>query len=86
MLIVHSALGDCVLLAIAYLSGRRTRSISWKTLGGATVLQLLLAAILLQPAIRPLVVWPRQQLDDPAQKTALARGRYATGCVIGLYL
>lgn len=55
MLIVHSALGDCVLLASAYLSGRRTRSISWKTLGGATVLQLLLAAILLQPAIRPLV-------------------------------
>lgn len=31
MLIVHSALGCCVLLAIAYLSGRCTRSISWKT-------------------------------------------------------
>ena len=55
MLIVHSALGYCVLLVIAYLSGRRTRSIPWKTIGMATVLQLLLAAILLQPAIRSLV-------------------------------
>ena len=52
MLIVHSALGYCVLLVIAYLSGHRTRSIPWKTIGVATVLQLLLAAILLQPAIR----------------------------------
>ena len=49
MLIVHSALGYFVLLVIAYLIGRRTRSIPWKTLGVATVLQLLLAAILLQP-------------------------------------
>ena len=55
MLIVHSALGYCVLLVIAHLSGRRTRPIPSKTIAMATVLQLLLAAILLQSAIRSLV-------------------------------
>ena len=43
MLIVH----NFVLLAIVYLSNRRTRSIP----GAATVLQLVLAAILLRPTI-----------------------------------
>ena len=71
MLIVHSALGYCVLLAIAYLSGRRTRSISWKTLGVATALQLLLAALLLQPAIRPLVFGLASDLTTLLKKTAL---------------
>ena len=62
MLIVHSALGYCVLLAIAYLSGRRTRSISWKTLGVATVLQ---------PAIRSLVFDLASDLTTLLKKTAL---------------
>ncbi len=58
MLSVHSALDYCVLLVIAYLSGHRTCSIPWKTVGVATVLQLLLAAILLQPAARWSLAWP----------------------------
>ena len=71
MLIVHSALGYCVLLAIAYLIGRRTRSIPWKTIGVATVLQLLLAAILLQPVIRSLVFGFASDLTNLLKKTAL---------------
>ena len=71
MLIVHSALGYCVLLVIAYLSGHRTRSIPWKTIGVATVLQLLLAAILLQPAIRSLVFGLASDLTALLKKTAL---------------
>ncbi len=71
MLIVHSALGYFVLLAIAYLSGHRTRSIPWKTIGVATVLQLLLAAILLQPAIRSLVFGLASDLTTLLKKTAL---------------
>ena len=42
MLILHSALGYLTLLSIAWLVGRRTRTIPWKTLGAATLLQLLL--------------------------------------------
>ena len=71
MLIVHSALGYCVLLVIAYLSDRRIRSIPWKTIGVATVLQLLLAAILLQPAIRSLVFGFASDLTTLLKKTAL---------------
>ena len=75
MLIVHSALGYCVLLAIAYLIGRRTRSIPWKTLGVATVLQLLLAAILLQPAIRSLVFGLASDLTTLLKTTALTANK-----------
>ena len=71
MLIVHSALGYFVLLAIAYLIGRRTRSIPWKTIGVATALQLLLAAVLLQPAIRSLVFGFASDLTTLLKKTAL---------------
>ena len=75
MLIVHSVLGYCVLLVIAYLSGRRTRSIPWKTIGMATVLQLLLAAILLQPAIRSLVFGLASDLTTLLKKTALTANK-----------
>ena len=70
MSILHSAFGYCVLLAIAYLIGRRTRPIPWKTLGVATVLQLLLTAILLQPAIRSRVFAFASNLTALLKKTA----------------
>ena len=74
MLIVHSALGYCVLLAIAYLIGRRTR-FPWKTRGVATVLQLLLTAILLQPAIRSLVFGLASDLMTLLKTTALTANK-----------
>lgn len=71
MLILQSALGYCLLLGIAYVSGHRTRSIPWQTIGVATVLQLLLAAILLQPTIRSLVFTLASDLTTLLKKTAL---------------
>ena len=71
MSIFHSALGYLALLAIAWLAGRRTRTIPWKTLGIATLSQILLAALLLQPAFRtPLFTWIKA-LTDLFKKTAL---------------
>ncbi len=52
MPILHSAFGYLVLLVIAWLSGRRSRTIPWKTLGVATLLQLALTSLLLQPVLR----------------------------------
>ncbi len=52
MPILHSAFGYLVLLVIAWLSGRRSRTIPWKTLGVATLLQLALTGLLLQPVLR----------------------------------
>ena len=52
MPILHSAFGYLVLLVIAWLSGRRSRTIAWKTLGVATLLQLALTGLLLQPVLR----------------------------------
>ena len=71
MSIVHSALGYFVFLVTTYLSGHRTCSIPWKTVGVAPVLQLLLAAILLQPAIRSLVLGLASDLTILLKKTAL---------------
>lgn len=52
MPILHSAFGYLVLLVIAWLSGRRSRTLPWKTLGVATLLQLALTGLLLQPVLR----------------------------------
>jgi len=52
MPILHSAFGYLVLLVIAWLSGRRSRTIAWKTLGVAILLQLALTGLLLQPVLR----------------------------------
>ena len=52
MPILHSAFGYLALLVIAWLSGRRSRTIPWKTLGVATLLQLTLTGLLLQPVLR----------------------------------
>ena len=52
MSILHSAFGYLALLLIAWLSGHRNRTIPWKTVGVATLLQLVLTGLLLQPAIR----------------------------------
>ena len=71
MLILHSAFGYLTLLAIAWLAGRRTRTIPWKTLGAATLLQLLLTTLLLQPAVRIPIFTLVGQLTNLLKTTAL---------------
>ena len=71
MLILHSALGYLTLLSIAWLVGRRTRTIPWKTLGAATLLQLLLTTLLLQPTVRIPIFTLVGQLTDLLKTTAL---------------
>ena len=50
--ILHSALGYCALLALAWLAGRRSRAVPWKTVAVATALQLSLAGLLLETGLR----------------------------------
>jgi len=71
MSILHSALGYLTLLAIAWLTGRRTRTIPWKTLGVATLLQLLLTGLLLQPVVRAPIFALMGRLTALFKKTAL---------------
>lgn len=52
MSFIHSASGYLALLVFAWLAGRRSRRIPWKTVGMATALQLALTGLLLQPAVR----------------------------------
>lgn len=71
MSILHSALGYLTLLAIAWLTGRRTRTIPWKILGVATLLQLLLTGLLLQPVVRAPIFALMGRLTALFKKTAL---------------
>lgn len=71
MSILHSALGYLTLLAIAWLTGRRTRTIPWKTIGVATLLQLLLTGLLLQPVVRAPIFALMGRLTALFKKTAL---------------
>ena len=71
MSILHSALGYLTLLAIAWLTGRRTRTIPWKTLSVATLLQLLLTGLLLQPVVRAPIFALMGRLTALFKKTAL---------------
>ena len=68
---LHSALGYLTLLAIAWLTGRRTRAIPWQTLSVATLLQLLLTGLLLQPAVRTPIFVLIGRLTVLLEKTAL---------------
>ena len=52
MSFIHSASGYLALLVFAWLAGRRSQRIPWKTVGVATALQLALTGLLLQPAVR----------------------------------
>jgi CNT family concentrative nucleoside transporter len=52
MELLHSAFGYCALLALAWLAGRRTPTIPWRTLASATLLQLVCTALLLKTGLR----------------------------------
>lgn len=71
MPILHSAFGYLVLLVIAWLSGRRSRTIPWKTLGVATLLQLALTGLLLQPVLRNPIFALIGHFTSLLKKTAL---------------
>jgi CNT family concentrative nucleoside transporter len=67
----HSLLGYCALLAIAWAVGNRSRSVPWRTLGVATLLQLALAGILLQSGIRQPIFATVARLVTVLRETAL---------------
>jgi CNT family concentrative nucleoside transporter len=71
MPILHSAFGYLILLFIAWLSGRRSRTIPWKTLGVAILLQLVLTGLLLQPVLRTPIFALVGRLTDLLKKSAL---------------
>ena len=71
MSIVHSALGYLVLLAVAWLAGRRSRLVPWKTIGIATLLQFAFTGLLLQPGIRQPIFAIVARLIRLLQATAL---------------
>lgn len=71
MHILHSAFGYLALLSIAWLSGHRSRTIPWKTLGIATLLQLVLTGLLLQPVLRTPIFALISRLTTLLKKTAL---------------
>ncbi len=71
MLILQSAFGYLILLFIAWLSGRRSRTIPWKTLGVAILLQLVLTGLLLQPVLRTPIFALAGRLTDLLNKSAL---------------
>ena len=71
MTVLHSAIGYVVLLAIAWLLGRRTRRIPWKTVAVASGLQLLLTGILVKTGLRHYVFGVVGALTDMLRTTAL---------------
>jgi CNT family concentrative nucleoside transporter len=71
MSILHSVFGYLTLLVIAWLTGHRTRTIPWKTLAVAILLQLALTGLLLQPALRTPIFSLVGRLTALLKKTAL---------------
>ena len=71
MSILHSASGYFLLLCIAWLSGQRPQRLPWKTVAVASLLQVALAGLLLQPALRTPLFSAAHSLTQLLQKTAL---------------
>lgn len=67
----HSLLGYCALLTIAWALGNRSRTVPWRTLGVATLLQLALTGILLQSGIRQPIFATVGRLVALLRETAL---------------
>jgi len=71
MYVLHSAFGYFLLLCIAWLCGQRTKRLPWKTVVVASLLQVTLAGLLLQPALRAPLFSAANTLTQLLQKTAL---------------
>ena len=71
MYVLHSAFGYFLLLCIAWLCGQRTKRLPWKTVIVASLLQVTLAGLLLQPALRTPLFSAANALTQLLQKTAL---------------
>ena len=71
MSFLHSAFGYFLLLCIAWLCGQRTKRLPWKTVAVASLLQVTLAGLLLQPALRAPLFSAANALTQLLQKTAL---------------
>ena len=71
MYVLHSAFGYFLLLCIAWLCGQRTKRLPWKTVAVASLLQIALAGLLLQPALRAPLFSSANTLTQLLQETAL---------------
>ena len=71
MYVLHSAFGYFLLLCAAWLCGQRTKRLPWKTVAVASLLQIALAGLLLQPALRTPLFSAANTLTQLLQKTAL---------------
>lgn len=71
MSILHSASGYFLLLFIAWLSGQRSQRLPWKTVAVASLLQIVLAGLLLQPVLRTPLFSAANSLTQLLQTTAL---------------
>jgi CNT family concentrative nucleoside transporter len=75
MQFLHSACGYVVLLGIAWLLGRRRRQIPWKTVVMASLLQVVLAGLLLRTGLRSALFGIIGALTHTLQDTALQANR-----------
>ena len=71
MELLHSACGYIALLALGWLAGKRLRTVPWRILGIATILQLGCAAILLKTGLRHYVFSLIDTLTQLLKNTAL---------------
>ncbi len=71
MSILHSIFGYLTLLFFAWLSGRRSRQVPWKTIGVATLMQIALAGLLLQDSLRRPLFAAASAFTHLLQQTAL---------------
>ena len=71
MSIVHSAFGYLVLFGTAWLVGQRSRQIPWKTLAVASLLQFVLAGLLVRTSLREHIFGIVGSLTDLLRATAL---------------
>ncbi|GIX47298.1 MAG: nucleoside transporter [Candidatus Tectimicrobiota bacterium] len=75
MPVVHSAFGYLLLLALAWLLGRRSRRLPWKTVVVATLLQVGVAGVLLRTGLRRVLFELIGTLTEVLQTTALQANR-----------
>lgn len=75
MSFLHSTFGYLSLLTIAWLVGHRRRPFPWKTVAMATVLQLLLAGLLLRSGVRSTLFSVIGEITRILQETALEGNR-----------
>ncbi|MAN24386.1 MAG: hypothetical protein CME10_08975 [Gemmatimonadetes bacterium] len=71
MAILHSLIGYFLILILAWLCGRRSRQIPWRTVFFASVSQVCIALLLLQASVRQPIFSIAQKFTNILQETSL---------------